>query len=606
MMEKVDLYVKKILALLLSFSVFGVVAFEIVEFSPFLFVLSLAISLLLFAYLDFRITGNKPRFLFGMNQSDAFLNKKGGFWNLFKWIVTTLGFAYDMLVWTTWGVFLIFMLLVDFLMLIKFIVFWLVKAVIWFIRQLFPPFIFIFKMIYHYLIKWVWWIYQLTFRNIRISARRNFYFIALWGTIPALFIVFLFYAISQWTGIMELVFISAIFAIIPLVWSYGEISAVRYENREADDYTSVAARFRNGFDAVRSVLFYVILAVGLVVLEIILNMAGWIPNLSMTLLGITLNLNMAISLLLIFLVVILFFSDMIIPSHILYKPEHENNLNSSVTLLGTIGRRFLRYLFSHIPASIFGSFLVVIPFLVVFLAFQLTDSMKDSILETRIETLNARSANEDRPLEAKKYQLRSARMTIYKDFPILAADYFMEYNSPGNGMTAWDERIQGQQRAMDREYSSYREQMDELESKITMAETSQPEPTTPAEIERLSNQRLALEEKHITDRESLKQEMELLQMEMKEYRRIRIQMPILYLFMGILFAVFGGLVAAVLVAYFGNIYFELYDFREDGSPTYWRQTITELSEKDPNQPLLGFTFLAIISVLILIFGTGLF
>jgi hypothetical protein len=83
----------------------------------------------------------------------------------------------------------------------------------------------------------------------------------------------------------------------------------------------------------------------------------------------------------------------------------------------------------------------------------------------------------------------------------------------------------------------------------------------------------------------------------KEQKGVNIQMPILYFFMGILFAIFGGLVLAIYISYMGNVYFELYNLKEDDKPTYWRQTITELKAKDPNQPLLGFTFLAILGVL---------
>nr|MDA3822948.1 hypothetical protein [Bacteroidales bacterium] len=245
-MEKVSLYVKKILALILSFAVF-VFLIQTLNIEKAIFqVLIAAAAFLLFAVIDFRITGEKPRFLFGMNQSDTYLNKKGGFWNLFKWIVNLLGFVYDLVVWSIWGAYLLFVLFVDFLLLIKTIVYWVIHALIWFVRQLFPPFIFLFKMFMHYLISWVWWIYQLAFRNMKISVNKNFFFIALWGVIPALFIIFLFYACSQIVGIDELVALSAVFALIPLVWSYGEIAALRFEKRENDSYADVQASFGKG------------------------------------------------------------------------------------------------------------------------------------------------------------------------------------------------------------------------------------------------------------------------------------------------------------------------------------------------------------------------
>jgi hypothetical protein len=53
-------------------------------------------------------------------------------------------------------------------------------------------------------------------------------------------------------------------------------------------------------------------------------------------------------------------------------------------------------------------------------------------------------------------------------------------------------------------------------------------------------------------------------------------------------------VVAVLVAYLGNLSYELYNMRENGTSTYWCQAIREIGEKSPNQPLLGFTLLAMI------------
>lgn len=601
-MEKVDLYVKKILALVLSASTPFLLALAFPALAPGWYILSIPLSLIMFAYLDFRITGDKPRFLFGLNQSDTFLNKKGGFWNLFKWIVTSLGFAYDMIVWATWGVFLIFMLVVDFLMLVKFILFWIARAVIWFIRQFFPPFIFIFKMLYHYLIKWGWWIYKLTFTNLRISVNKNFYFISLWGAILSLFIVFLFYAISQWVGLPQLVVISAVFAIIPLVWSYGEIAALRFEEREKEDYASVKMKFGNGFDAVRSILFYIILAVVLVAAEIILNLVGWIPNLSMTLLGISLNINMAISIVLIFLVFILMFADMIIPSHILYKPEHGNDFDSSATLFGSIARRILRYFTAHIPAGVFAGFLLAIPVAVVLLAYVLTDQVKDSILQSRIDNLEQR-VDTLNGQQAEVYQIRIDRMEIYKRIPADAPVLFEDLMDREN-VVEWEEQIDRQVRAIEREEMQFSEEMDELSASITLAETSQPEPTSPDEVLQLSNARLDLEESHLLTMASMETDLDIMRLNLKEAKRVRTQMPILYLFCGIFFALFGGLVFAVLVSYLGNIYFELYNFREDGKPTYWQEVATELNEKDPNQPLLGFTFIAIFLLPLILSLTG--
>jgi hypothetical protein len=599
-MEKVTLFVKKILALIFSFSLLPLTE-KIWDLDPVLLIVpGLPLAFLFFAVLSYKVTGEKPKYLFGLTQSDAHLTKKGGFWNLFKWIVNVLGFIYDILVWVVWGVFLLFLLIVDIIMFVKFVVYWIIHAVIWFIRQLFPPFIFIFRMFMHYIINWFWWIYQMAFRNMKISVNKNFYIIALWGTIPALFIVFLFQAISQFAGIPELVAIGGIFALIPLVWSFGEIAAVRYEERCKDDYTKVKLAFRNGWDSVKSALFYLIIFFGLIIIEIALNLLGWIPNLSMSFLGIALNLNMAISLLLVFLAVIVIFVDSILPTHILYHPEHQNDLKSSLGFLGVIGKKFLRYVVATVPTAFFGAILLLIPVFVMVLTSSITNEIKNGVLDVKIENLQEQ-ADTIGALDAYIVQNKISRLEMYKAMPETASALF------GNlGTTSDDIKII----ELNLEESDALSVSQKAQFDVNLAEMN-----IAIEEARIDTTNLELVTMLLSDKQSIEDgqaawvnnhnvSKEMLQVDLKEQRSVRIQMPILYFFIGILFAVFAGIVLAVFVAYVGNVVYELYSMREDDKPTYWCQTIDELKARDGNQPLLGFTFLAIIGLLIWMFAGG--
>ena len=599
-MEKVTLYVKRILALLFSFSLTAFLVMAFGQNEALLLLPGLPVSFLLFSVLNFKITGDKPMYLYGITQSDAHLTKKGGFWNLFKWIVNVLGFIYDLLLWIFWGAFLLFMLIVDLIMLIKFVVYWIIHAIIWFIRQLFPPFIFIFRIFIHYIINWFWWIYQLAFRNMRISVNKNFYIIALWGAIPALFIVFLFFAVSQLVDTPLLVAIGAIFAIVPLVWSFGEIAALRYEEREKDDYNTVKSRFRNGWDSVRSVLFYLLAAVILIIAERLLNLVGWIPNLSLSFIGIALNLNMLFSLILVFLAVIISFGGLMLPSHILYRPEHENDLKSSLGFLKVIGQKFLRYLFVHLPVSVFGGLLLIIPVFVIVLTYSLTQNIKNSVMDTKIIDLQEKVISMD-PVDAHRTAIKIDRLEMYKNLPLSAPDYFGDLNESGDNIKAFEKGLDNSQSMLLDKRSQHSSWMDEMDAALVVAKA---DTINTAQFSELTAERQRMQEEYdewAADNQVLT---ETLQLDLKEQRNLRIQMPILYFFVGILLAVFGGLILAVFIAYIGNVAFELYDMREDGKPTYWRATINDLKAKNGNQPLLGFTFLAIIAALVWLLGFG--
>lgn len=598
-MEKVSLYLKKLLALAFSSAIYSSL---VVYLQPDLLIGFIVIgwaAFLLFAYLDFKITGEKPRFLFGMNNSDTFLNKKGGFWNLFKWIVNSLGFLYDLIVWAIWGVYLLFVLFVDYIMLLKTIVFWIIYAVIWFIRQLFPPFIFIFKMVMHYMVNWSWWIYQLAFRNMKVSVNNTFYFIALWGAIPALFIVFLFYAISQIAGIPELTAISAVFALIPLVWSFAEISTLRIEQREKEGYFTARYQFRNGFEAVKSVLFYLGLIIGLIVIEIVLNMVGWIPNLSMSLFGISLNLNMAISLVLVFLAVIIAFAGSILPTHIVYTPLNENEFGSHLAFLQVIGKKFLRYLFVWPSATLFGGFLLVIPIVVMLLAYTVTDSLKDVVLGVRIEKLQEKAA-EKHALEAYPFEKQIEVVKMYQNVPLLAPVYFEKTIGATGRIRNLETEIENAKEQLEERKLEYNQDIREISARLEGVRSEGESSSVFNEVNQLTSRRLDLEETFLAWEKNQQECIAFMNFDLKGEKRVRAQMPVLYLFAGIFFAIFGGLVFAVFVAYIGNVFFELYAFREDDKPTKWCQTVAEIKEKDSNQPLLGFTLLVIIAVLVVI------
>ena len=602
-MEKVSLYIKKILSLALSFSIFFVAGLFGIKTMSYNLIWISAVGFILFAYLDFKISGEKPRFLFGMNQSDAYLNSKGGFWNLFKWIVTLFGFLYDMVIWTLWGVFLLFNLFVDFLLLVRTIVYWIIFALIWFIRQLFPPIIFIFRMFIHYIINWAWWIYQVAVRNVKKSINKNFYFIALWGSVPAMFIVFLFYGIAELSGMPELILLSTVFALVPLVWSFGEIAALRFEKRESEEYSSVRFSFGNGFDSLRSLLFYLVAALILIIAEVLFNLLGWIPSLSLSLIGIAININTAISLVLLFLLIIILFAGSMLPTHILYHPEHENDLNSSIRFLRIIGRKFLRYSFAGIPAGLFASILLVIPLLVIFFTFSFTDSLKDSVLDSRIETLNEKSQNMGN-VDAYLTDTRKKRLEMYKDLPLLAGEKFAEslQSKPRIEKLEKDIRTSGEQ--LKKRESEFRMESRTLAIQIDSAEMAMVSDTVSEELAALIATKDELEMKFTTWKESQDEYIDLLEIDLRELKNIRWQMPILFLLMGILFAVFGGILLAVIIGYVGNVYYELYIMREDDSPSYWVHTLEKIRKKDSNQPLLGFTLLVIILVPLILFLTG--
>ena len=604
-MEQVHLYIKRIIAVLLAAFITRSVmmiqgSYLILQEAPSIIVaIAFTAGFLVLSILNYKITGEKPDYLYGLRKSDDFVNSKGGFWLLFKWILSLFGFIYDIVVWTVYGVYVLFLIFIDVLILIKNIIYGVIYAIIWFLNLFVPPIIFIYRIFIYYLIRWPWWIYKLTVRNMGISVNRNFYFISLWGVVPAVFVLLLFLGVGILVNYTAIVIIGAVFAILPLVWSYGEISALRFEDRVDDEYKSVRKKFKSGFDAVRSVLSYFVVLLVLIIAEICLNFLGWLPGLGFTLLGISLNINTFISLVLLFVFVILVFSNFMMPAHVVHHSEHESNLAGSIRFLGVIGKKFLRYILAHIPGSVFAGILSVIPALLVFLAVMMTLQVKDTVIDNRISTLREKLTTVS---SVDKFVLdtRIERLEYYKDFPQRIFGDFTGLKERIKRKDALEKNILASETEVIMNEKIFREDIDSLKNRINVLSSK----NDSLSIQRLARLEMNLENKQkdfLTWKNNRYFNIAGLKADLKDEKSMIIQLPFVFLLVILWVSFFGGITFAVIISYLGNIYHELYTFHEDQKPAYFRQVLDKINSEDRNQPLLGFTLIILIATVILLF-----
>ena len=612
-MDKAYSYIKKLIALLLSFFVMIAVFSWLTATnitSPILvheahygmnvipaMLLALMSGFLVLSFLYFKITGIKPNYLYGIKKADDHLNKKGGFWLLFKWVFSLFGLAYDLVAWSVNGVYTLFLIIIDVLLLVKTIIYWIIHAIIWILRLFVPPIVFLYKMFIYYLIRWPWWIYKLTFRNLSLSINKNFYFISLWGAVFSIFLITLFYGLGRLVGIDGVVFIGLVFSVLPLVWSYAEISALRHEDRYDEDLDTVRYKFNSGFEAVRAVLYYMVIFLIGIISEILLNLLGWIPNIGFSFLGIVLNLNTFISITLIFVFVILVFAKVLMPAHVVHNPDYESNLDNSGKFLEIIGKKFLRYLTAHIPGFIFAGILSIIPAIILLLAVSLTMELKNSIMESRIDTLEARTYT----IELKdRYILeeRIDRFTYYKNFPMNVIDDFINLKDYSDRKKIVIMNIEGLKNEVIKVNNIFKADIDSLGFVVKHLSNVANEES----FRLLRIAKMDLENKEIDyevwQAEKLEEELKMTA-DLMYTKGMLYQLPIAFFFTIIWMSVFGGLVLAVVISYFGNVYHELYAFKENDKPIYFKQVATELNSKDRNQPLLGFTLLLLIIIILI-------
>jgi len=588
-MEQAHKYIKRLLAFL--FCVF-LYFFSVPYISSFI---SIPLLLLTFSILHSRITNEKPPHLFAFYRTDSYF-KKGGLRDLIRIFVTLFGFIYDVIIWTVWGIYLVFILFIDILDLLKTIAYWIIHALLWVFRQYVPFIIFLYKIFIHYVIHWCWWLYQIAYYNIRYAYNKNCYRVALWGTLQATVIVFIFYFLEVvLLDIPGITLIGVIIALLPLSWSFGEIATIRVQKLENEPFKAVKLKFQNGIESVRSILFYITLFVILLLAQLGMNLLGWIPKSGVVIVGILFNINTFISLMLLFISVLNVLGVIIIPSYRLYTPFSELKFSDTVDLLKTILRKFLQYFIITVPKLIFSLIIIVIPLVVMILVGTLTYNLKNGVIDIKINRLKTEQASTDDMVTAYTFGKRVEHLEYLKQFPLELSQEINHRKILNNELILSREDLKSEQEEFLKNSEDYKNRISQLQLDIDeMTGLNRPATT----IDLLTTQKSQLQEKYRVYEYSQQVEIGKLQTDIEYLDLKRKQFPILFFFGGLWLAIFGGMVLAFIVAYFGNVYHQVYIFRNDNEQSEWMKVIEQIRAKDTKQPLLGASLFIVTGLLV--------
>jgi hypothetical protein len=562
---------------------------------------SVPVLLLTFSLLHSRITGEKPPHLFAFYRTDTYF-KKGGLRDLIRIFVTLFGFIYDAVIWTFWGIYLVFLLFIDLIDLLKTIFYWIIHALLWFLRQYVPFFVLLYRLFIHYLIHWPWWLYQTAYYNIRYAFNKNSYRVAFSGTILVSLIIFIFYYLETvLIKIPGITYIGMIISLLPLTWSFGEIAAMRVNKLESEKYTAVRLKFQNGIEAVRSILFYITLFVVLLLAQLGLNLLGWISVTGITIAGFVFNINTLISLLLIFISVLIVFGVVIIPSYRLYSSFSEIRLADTVYLLKTTGRKVLQYIAITVPVSFFSLLITVIPFVIVFLAGIITYNIKNFTTDLRIENLKTQQASSDNPVAAYSIGKKIEHLEYLKKFPLDLTQNFLHRETLATELIFAREDFKSDNEEALRQIEEYKKNISQVQTDLK--EITDLDPADPA-AEDMKSELASLQE-HLKSYESTKQtELAKLAADINFLQQRIRQILLMILFGGLWLVIFGSMVAAFIISYLGNVYHQLFIFRNDGTPAEWKNIVSDIRKKDHRQPLLGGTLFFITTILVFLIIKG--
>lgn len=588
-MEQVHRYIKRLL-------VFAICVFLFFVTSPYIsFFLAIPFLLLAFSLLHSRITGEKAPHLFAFYRTENYF-KKGGLRDLLRIFVTLFGFLYDTIIWTVWGIYLVFILFIDLIDFLKTIFYWIIHAIVWFLRQFLPFIVFSYKVLLHYLIRWPWWLYQIAYFNIRYAFNLNCYRIALKGTLLATFIIFLFYYLEIIVvHINGITYIGFIIALLPITWSFGEIASVRVHNLEDQIFNSIKLKFQNGIEAVRSILFYITLFVVLLLAQLGLNLLGWIPKSGIAIAGFVFNINTFISLLLLFISILIVLGVIVIPSFRLYNTFSELKISDSLRLIKSIFRKILQYLTISVPNAIFSVLIIIIPVILILIAGVLSNGLKNIITDVRIKNLKTEQAISQDPVQAYIYGKKSKLLENLKQFPQGLSQEIEHLENLTNEIAFEREDLNSVNEEHLRTVEKFKTHIDTLQKRIQSRAEINPSDLLleemKAQLSELQGGLKVFDTKKQEELAKIKTDIEFLE----QYKK---QIPFLFFFGGLWLVIFGSIALAFITSYLGNVYHQVFIFRNDETPSEWKNIVDDIRSTDQNQPLLGGTLFILAAFLL--------
>lgn len=580
-MTKAYMYLRKIVALTITVTIF-----IILYRYNFPIYISIPILTLTFSIIVSKITGSSPKELFNFQRSEKFFNK-GGLRDLIRIPVVLFAFVQDVIVWAIWGIYQVFVLFTDTVYFIKELVFWILHAIIWFLKQLLPFWRIVYKMVLHYLIKWPWWIYKYAFRTIRKTYNWNILKISLTGTFITLFTFQAFYFLDVNFDMRGVVYIGVILALLPLSWVFGEISSIRGQKLMHVSYKDVKKRFRNGIESVRDILVFIALFVVLLLAEAGLDALGLIPNAGIIFLGITLNISFVINIMLLFLVVLIVFGTFVLPTYRLYNDFDQPNLKNIYKLFRHICRRSIQYVSGLIPATFFGAISSIPALIAVLIVLFLTIQGKDGLINIKIEKLYKEQAITTEQQNEYRIRKEISHLQYTKQFPLQILQE-VEHRS------LLEDELRGYKRDLEENEQVLQEHINSENTKLKVLSDSikkekQKQVLNVTRIEELEKKQSQTQSELNQFKQNKNIEISNNNIDIEFAHRKLKQLPWVFYLSGFFMVVASTLIFTIFFGYLGNFFYKSYLYRNDGTKAHWKTFISAEKEENKNQPLLSTT-----------------
>lgn len=221
-----------------------------------------------------------------------------------------------------------------------------------------------------WLFTYFWSLILLAWKGMIASAKFQFAMIGAFSGIAALIIAWIFTYVGGLVDIEPIMFIGFVLAILPLAWGLGEITAAihhREVNGADSRYDFKSNAFKgNGMKVVSNMLIYVGLIVAMSILQVVIDFLSKIPFAGPSLFGILLIPNVLASAVIILSTLLLYFSVLVLPSHLLFFQKEKEDISfirlflaQNLSTLKVLGNQF-KWLRMILINPIVGAFGVLI------------------------------------------------------------------------------------------------------------------------------------------------------------------------------------------------------------------------------------------------------
>jgi len=214
---------------------------------------------------------------------------------------------------------------------------------------------------------YVWRVLKMTWNGAKESVNVKYWLVSGAGLSVGVFIFMLSSIVAAMTEAEWLIGVGFAALILSCAWINGAVAGlVKYkEDNGTFPEEGIKGLLGNGRKAASFMVYYVFTIVAMIIIQILFSYFGQIPTIGSTFIGMF-SLPMVIaSSVLILCLLIIFFGNAILGAHLLNEKASEGKqstfVNTSVSLIKVIGKKWLDIIIASYPAMFFGYLLSLLP-----------------------------------------------------------------------------------------------------------------------------------------------------------------------------------------------------------------------------------------------------